>query len=97
MFGPSGPGILGIGFVIAIILIILGYREKEDFLKKVRYVRSGGILFGIMILISGLIVYGYLVATMAYSLTLGDVMILTLVSSLGGLIIGIAGYYPIRQ
>ena len=97
MFGFSGPGILGIGFVIAILLIVIGFREKEDFLRKVRYVRSGGILFGIMIIVTGLIVYGYLVVTMSLSMTLQDVIIATLVSSMGGLIIGISSYYPISQ
>jgi Na+/phosphate symporter len=97
MFGLSAPGILGIGFVIAILLIVIGFREKDDFPRKVRFIRAGGILFGIMIIVTGLTVYGYLVAVMALSMTLQDVIILASVSSIGGLIMGIAGYYPISQ
>ena len=97
MFGFNAPGILGTGFLIAILLIVIGLREKDDFHKKVRYLRSGGILFGIMIIATVFIVYAYLAMTVTLIMTLGDVTILTLVSSLGGTIIGISGYYPISQ
>ena len=97
MFGPSGLGILGTGFLIAILLVAIGLREKEDFSKRVRYIRSGGILFGTMIIVTVFTVYAYLVAVMTLIMTLQDVFILTLVSSIGGLIIGISGYYPLSQ
>jgi hypothetical protein len=97
MFGLSGPGILGIGYLIAILLIVIGYKEKEDIHKRVRYIRMGGVLFGIMIIVTGLTVYGYLVTVMFLVMTLQDVFILALVSSIGGLIIGISCYYPISQ
>ncbi len=97
MFGFSAPGILGIGYFIAIILIVIGLREKDDFQKKVRYLRSGGILFGIMIIVTIVAIYAYLVTTLMLIMTLPDVITLALVSSLGGLIIGVSGYYPISE
>ncbi|MFX1266146.1 MAG: hypothetical protein ACFFH0_12240 [Promethearchaeota archaeon] len=93
----SIPGILGLGFFIAILLIIIGIREREDYPRRVRYIRSGGILFGIMIVVTGFTVYGYLVAVRGLIMNLQDVIILTLVSSIGGLITGISGYYPLSQ
>jgi cellobiose-specific phosphotransferase system component IIC len=96
MFGFSAPGIIGFGFAIAIILIIIGLREKDDYFRKVRYIRSGGIIFGIMIIVTVVIVYAHLV-TMGLIMKLQDVITLALVSSFGGLIIGISGYYPISQ
>ncbi len=95
MFGFSGPGILGIGFVIAILLIVIGFREKGDFLRKVRFVRAGGVLLGLMIIVTGVAWYGYLLMTTP--LTLTDVIILTAISSFGGLVTGISSYYPISQ
>ncbi|MHA2142829.1 MAG: hypothetical protein ACXADD_15190 [Candidatus Thorarchaeota archaeon] len=97
MAGLSAPGILGFGFFIAVLLIIIGIREREDYPRRVRYIRSGGILFGLMIVVTGFTVYGYLVAVIGLIMTLQDVIILTMVSSIGGLIIGISGYYPISQ
>ena len=97
MFGLSGPGIIVTGFVIAFLLVVIGFREKGDFQRRSRYIRSGGILLGVMFIVSVLITYGYLVALQAYTMTLQGVIIVTLNSSIGGLIIGISGYYPIRQ
>jgi hypothetical protein len=97
MFGFSAPGILGIGYFIAIILIVIGLREKDDFQKKVRYLRSGGILCGIMIILTIFSIYAYLVTVLMLIMTLTDLITLTVVSSVGGLIIGISGYYPISE
>ncbi|MFX1482945.1 MAG: hypothetical protein ACFFCP_07130 [Promethearchaeota archaeon] len=97
MFGLSGPGIIVIGYVIAILLVVIGFREKGDFQRRSRYIRSGGILFGTIFIVGGLMVYGYLVALQAYTMTLQGVIILTLNSSIGGLIIGISGCYPMKQ
>jgi hypothetical protein len=97
MVSPSGLGILGTGFIIAILLVVIGLRERDDFSRRVRYIRSGGILFGFMIIVTGFTVYAYLVAVMTLIMALQDVFILTLVSSIGGLIMGISGYYPFSQ
>ena len=96
MFGFSAPGIIGVGFAIAILLIVIGLRERDDYLRKVRFVRAGGMLLGIMIIVTVVTVYAHLV-TMGLIMKLQDVITLALVSSFGGLIIGISGYYPISQ
>jgi hypothetical protein len=97
MFSLNIPSILGIGFVIAILLIMIGYREKENIRRRVRYLRMGGVFFGIMVIVTGLTVYGYLVMVVSLIMFLQDVVILSMVSSFGGVIIGISCYYPISQ
>ena len=97
MFIVSGPGIIVIGFVIAILLVVIGFREKGDFQRRCRYIRFGGILFGTMFIVSVLTTYVYLIALQAYTMTLQGAIIVTLNSSIGGLIIGISGYYPFKQ
>ena len=96
MFSLSGPGIIMIGFIIAILLIAIGFREKGDFQRRSRYIRSGGILLGAMFIVSVLTTYVFLIALQAYTMTLQGVIIVTLNSSIGGLIIGISAYYPIK-
>jgi len=97
MFVISPLGILAFGFMIAILLIIIGFREKSDYLRKVKLIRAGGILLGLMMIATGLTWYGYPASTSSMPLILEDVVILTLVSSIGGLISGISSYIPINQ
>lgn len=96
MFGFSAVGILGTGFVIAILLLVIGLREKDDSLRKVRFLRAGGVLLGLMIIVTGFVWY----ASFVYPYPphyLEGVFLLTLVSSIGGLIIGAASWIPIVQ
>ncbi|TFG29277.1 hypothetical protein EU527_16150 [Candidatus Thorarchaeota archaeon] len=97
MFSFSGIGILGLGFLIAIVLLVLGLIEKTDYSKRVRMIRAGGILLGLMVISAGLTWYGYLAVSSSVLLTFGDVIVLTLVSSIGGLISGVSCYISIRQ
>lgn len=89
-------GFLLSGFAIALLLIVMGFREKRDYARKVRLVRAGGILLGLMIIITGLSWYGFL-AFVAVHLIFEDVVMLTLLSSIGGLIIGASSCIPISQ
>jgi len=90
-------GILTAGFMIAILLIIIGFREKSACSRKVRLIRAGGILLGLMMISTGFTWFGYLASTSSTPLAFEDVVILTLVSSIGGLISGISSYIPINQ
>ena len=83
--------------MIAIVLLILGLMEKTNYSRRVRMIRSGGILLGLMVVATGLTWYGYIVLTSSLPLTIGDVVILTLVAAIGGLISGISCCIPIRQ
>ena len=92
-----GPEIIVIGLVIAILFIVVGFREKEDFQRKSRYIRFGGILLGAMFVVPVLIAYVYFIILHGYTMTLQLVIIVTWNLSIGGLIIGASVYYPIRQ
>ena len=97
MFAITPVPILVAGFVAAILLMLIGFREKSDYSSKARLIRAGGILFGLMMIATGLTWFGYLASTSSTPLTFEDVIILTLVSSIGGLISGISRYMPINQ
>jgi hypothetical protein len=95
MVSVSAVGILGIGFFIAIVLLVIGLREKGDLTKKVRLIRAGGFLTGLMVIITGLTWYGYIAMREATIMTLGDVVTLTSISAFGGIISGISLYIPL--
>lgn len=97
MFAITPVPILAAGFIVAILLIIIGFRERSDYSSKVRLIRAGGILLGLMMIATGLTWFGYLTSTSSTPLTFEDVVIPTLVSSIGGLISGISRYMPIDQ
>jgi len=97
MFAISPVGILAAGFAAAILLIAIGFREKSDYSSKVKLIRAGGILLGLMMIATGLSWFGYIASTSSTSLTFEDVVILTLVSSIGGVISGVSRYMPINQ
>jgi membrane-associated HD superfamily phosphohydrolase len=95
MFSISGIGIIGMGLVIIIVLLVIGFREKEDLLKRERFIRVAGILFGLLIIVTGFTWVEYVRTAYLMPLSLGAVIILTVVSSIGGLISGISCYIPI--
>ncbi len=96
MFGFSAVGILGTGFVITILLILIGLREKDDSLRRVRFLRAGGVLLGLMIVVTGFTWYAYFVYPYPPH-HLEDVVLLTMISSVGGLISGVASCISIVQ
>jgi uncharacterized membrane protein YesL len=96
MVGFSAIGILGIGFGIAIILLILGLLEKSNHSKKVHLIRAGGFLIGLMIIITGLMWYFPLATAGTHILVFEDILSLTVISSLGGLVSGVSCFIPIN-
>ncbi|MGY5881938.1 MAG: hypothetical protein RTV31_16950 [Candidatus Thorarchaeota archaeon] len=97
MFSITGFGLLGPGFIIVILFFVIGLREKDDILRKIRFYRIAGILLGLMIIISGITVFVHRVATSPMPMTIEEVIILTSISSIGGLISGISCYYDFGQ
>jgi hypothetical protein len=97
MFSISGFGTLGMGLVIILVLLLIGLREKENILRKVRFYRAAGILLGLLVIVTGFAWFSYLAATVTTPLTIEDVIILTSVSSGGGLISGISCFYEFGQ
>ncbi|MFW9800976.1 MAG: hypothetical protein ACFFD9_11110 [Candidatus Thorarchaeota archaeon] len=95
MFGFSAVGILGTGFVITILLIVIGLREKDDSLRRARFLRAGGVLLGLMIIVTGFTWYAYFVYPYP-PYHIESVIILTFISSLGGLVSGVASCIPLQ-
>ena len=73
MFTIPFPPLLILGFLIGIILIVLGYREQTDFTRHQHLMGIGIIIIGIMIPVSVIAWYGYLV--LANRLVLGIIEI----------------------
>ncbi|MFX1261861.1 MAG: hypothetical protein ACFFAZ_07240 [Promethearchaeota archaeon] len=73
MFTIPFPPLLILGFLIGIILIVLGYREQTDFTRHQHLMGLGIIIIGIMIPVSVIAWYGYLV--LANRLVLGIIEI----------------------
>lgn len=86
--GVSMPALLILGFVIAIILLIFGFMEKKNPLRKKRLLAAGTILFGIMIVAVPLSWYGYwAIASGGILVNISDIVIITFLSLIGGIII----------
>jgi hypothetical protein len=91
MLTVSIPGLLMMGFGIALVFLILGYREKADISKSRRLIGIGLDLLGLMVIVTPLSWYGmWAITTGLVQMTVLDILILTVFSALGGLIIGVA-------
>ncbi len=77
----SIPGLLAVGFIAALVLYLLGQRQ------------AGIILFGLMIIITPLSWYGSFAMQGSLLMSIGDILILSLLSSIGGIIIGVGLQY----
>lgn len=82
MFGFSAVGILAIGFIAVLVLWFLGRRSAST------------ILLGLMTVITPLTWYGSLLMLYSsFQMTLVDVLVLALLSAIGGIIIGVGLQY----
>ena len=83
------PALLMIGFVIAVLFLVLGYRERVDLSKRERSIRIGLVLLGMMVIVTPFSWYGYLaIVAGAVQLGIGVMVILTTLVSIGGIFIG---------
>ncbi len=83
MFTVSMPFILAIGFLIGIVLLVLGYRETEDRPRRNRLMGTGTIVIGIMIPVTPLSWYGYGAFTAALVVGIVELFIIALALVLG--------------
>ncbi len=91
MYSANYPAILGTLLIIGIVLIFLGFREKNNLVRRLTLLKSGTIFIGLTILLTGFLWY----ASMAMShvplpFYIQDVVLLTALSVGGGITIGIA-------
>jgi hypothetical protein len=91
MFSVSLPGILGMLAIIATILVVLGFNEKNDLVRRIRLLRSGVALIGLTLVLTGFLWYAHLALIyIPLPLYIEDIIILTLLSTCGGVAMGIA-------
>lgn len=85
---PLLPPLLALGFLIGIILIVLGYREKTDPTRHQHLMGLGIIIIGIMIPVTPLSWYGSHIVTIGLILGLIEIVIIAV-----ALIIGLVTIY----
>jgi len=90
MFSINIPSMLIFGFLIGIVLLILGYRERTDIRRRNRFIGSGLSIIGIMILLTPLswfLYLAYIYGTVI--MTSSDIVILAMLAFTGGIIMGV--------
>ena len=86
-FGVSMPGILATGFLIGVILIILGSRENQNLERRNHLIGLGTIVIGIMIPVTPLSWYLYWVGIIGLLILGGEPQIVTLFALVIGIIV----------
>ena len=94
MFIISVPALLMIGFAVAVLFLVLGYRERVDLSKRERSIRIGLVLLGLMVIVTPLSWYGFLaIVAGAVQMRIGEILVLTTLAALGGVIVGVGMYF----
>jgi hypothetical protein len=91
LYAVNIPAILGTLLLIALILIVLGFKEKNNPTRRITLLRTGIVLIGLTILLTGFLWYANLAMThVPLPVYIQDVVLLTLFSIGGGMAIGAA-------
>ena len=91
MFAVPIPLLLALGFLIGIILLIIGYRETADLQRRYHLMGIGVIFIGIMIPVTPLSWYGYWAVTTGIILGLIDIAIIA-IALIAGIILIYGGF-----
>lgn len=90
MVTVSIPFLLAFGFLLGMLLLILGYRERVDVLRRNRLLGSGLSIIGIMTLLTPLSWFLYLANRYGtVIMTSSDIVILAMWAFTGGIIMGV--------
>ncbi len=88
------PALLMIGFAVAVLFIILGYRERVDITKREKSIRIGLGLLGLMVIVTPLSWYGsWAIVSGVIQMTMGEMAILTTLAALGGVVVGVGMHF----
>jgi Ca2+/Na+ antiporter len=86
--GVSAPALLALGFIIGIVLVVVGLLEQKNRTRRAHLMAAGVLLLGIMSIVTPLLWYGYpAFLTGVVVMTLGELVILTLLALVGGLLL----------
>ena len=78
MFTVPIPPLLALGFLIGIILLVLGYRENADLTRRNHMMGLGMIIIGIMIPVTPATWYGYLVVIHGLVLGITEIAVIAI-------------------
>ncbi len=87
MFTIPIPLLLAIGFLIGIILIVLGYRNQSDLVKRHHQMGLGIMIIGFMIPVTPISWYGYWMLTNGLVLGLIEITIIAVALIIGFVIL----------
>ena len=87
MFIVPIPPLLAIGFLIGFILLVLGYRENADLIRRNHRIGLGLVIIGIMIPLTPATWYGYWVVTTGLVLGLSEITVIAVALILGIILI----------
>ncbi|TFG13126.1 hypothetical protein EU537_07390 [Candidatus Thorarchaeota archaeon] len=86
MMTISMPSVLALGYLIALIFFILGFREDQDFVKKSRMYGYASVTFGLMLIITIVSWFGSLAAFSGQvPMYLSDIILLSGISFIAGM------------
>jgi hypothetical protein len=84
----SAPALLALGFIIGIVLAVVGLLEQKNRTRRGHLLAAGVLLLGVMSVATPLLWYGYpAFLTGVVVMTLGELVILALLALVGGLLI----------
>ncbi|MHA2300153.1 MAG: hypothetical protein ACXACD_04275 [Candidatus Thorarchaeota archaeon] len=87
MFVIPIPPLLALGFLIGIIILVLGYREDSDLTRRYHLMGLGVVVIGIMIPVTPLSWYGYWMVTSGLVLGLVEIAIIAVALIVGILLV----------
>ena len=94
MFTVPIPPLLAIGFLIGVILLVLGYRENADLTRRNHLMGLGLVTIGIVIPLTPATWYGYWVVTTGLVLGLLEIAVIAVTLIFGIILIylGVKNY-----
>ncbi|MHA1902737.1 MAG: hypothetical protein ACXADL_13490 [Candidatus Thorarchaeota archaeon] len=95
MFVIPIPPLLAIGFLIGIVLLVLGYRNKTDLTRRYHLMGLGTVVIGIMIPVTPISWYVSGMVTLGWVLGLAEISIIAIALIIGFILIyyGVKTYY----
>lgn len=98
MFGLSLPSLLALGFSVAVVLLMMGYRETQLPNRANALFRAGLILLGVMIALTPILWYStWALPSGNLLMTLSDIFVLGLGALFGGIVVGAGFLFRLRK
>lgn len=98
MFAFNIPSILALGFILAVVLMVLGYRESQTPSRANLLFRAGLTFLGVMIALTPMVWYVYLELYLTgFVMSLSDMAIFGLGMFSGGTVTGVGATFRLRK